>query len=301
MKEKIKITEVGPRDGLQNESKKISTEDKVHFILLLAEAGLQHIEITSFVRPDKIPQLADSSQLSSLLSLYLKERSSVLVPNLKGYEAAIQNGYKEIALFTAASETFTRKNINMSIGESIRGYKEITSRAKLDGIKIRIYISTVVHCPYEGAIDPKKVLSLVESLEFIEPHEISLGDTIGLGIPKEIESLLEILLKNYPPSLFAGHYHDTYGFALGNVQKSLEMGIRSFDTSAGGLGGCPYAMGASGNLGTEDILFYMEKSGYDTGISLDGVLKASNFIKERLGKQLPSKTFQALCSKREGN
>lgn len=301
MKQKIKITEVGPRDGLQNESKNISTEDKLHFILLLEEAGLQHIEITSFVRPDKIPQLADSNHLSSLLNSSLKEKSSVLVPNLKGYEAALLNGFKEIALFTAASETFTHKNINMTIEESINGYKEITSRAKLDGIKIRIYISTVVHCPYEGAIDPNKVLNLVDSLDFIDPHEISLGDTIGLAVPNEIESLLEILLKKYPPSLFAGHYHDTYGFALGNVQKSLEMGIHSFDTSAGGLGGCPYAKGASGNLGTEDILFYLEKSGYDTRISLDGVMKASNFIKQKLGKHLPSKTYQALSSKKVGN
>jgi hydroxymethylglutaryl-CoA lyase len=301
VKQKIKITEVGPRDGLQNESKKISTEDKYQFILLLEEAGLQHIEITSFVRPDKIPQLADSYQLSSLLTTYLKEKSSVLVPNLKGYEAALLNGYKEIALFTAASETFTRKNINMSIKDSIQGYKEICSRAKLDGIKIRVYISTVLHCPYEGSIDPKKVLTLLETLEFIEPKEISLGDTIGLGVPCEIEALLEILLKKYPPTLFAGHYHDTYGFALANIQKSLEMGIHSFDTSAGGLGGCPYARGASGNLGTEDLLYYLEKSGYETKISLDGIFKASSFMKEKLGKQLPSKTFQALESKREGS
>jgi hydroxymethylglutaryl-CoA lyase len=297
MKTKIKITEVGPRDGLQNETNIISTEDKKHFILLLEKSGLSHIEITSFVRPDRIPQLADNTQLSSLLDPILKEKSSVLVPNLKGYESAIKSGYKEIAIFTASSETFTKKNINMTIHESIEIYREISKRAKQDGVKIRAYISTVLHCPYEGYIPPQKVLSTIEALDFLEPHEISLGDTIGLGVPFELEKLLELVLRKYPPSYFAGHFHDTYGFALSNIQKSLDMGIRSFDSSAGGLGGCPYARGASGNLATEDLIFYLEKSGYETGVSLDSIFKASMFIKDKVFKDLPSKTFQAFFSK----
>jgi hydroxymethylglutaryl-CoA lyase len=294
---KIKITEVSPRDGLQNESKILSTEEKLIFITKLMDSGLEHIEVTSFVRKDRIPQLSDSQELSLLLSENIKSKSSVLVPNIIGYENALKNGYKEIAVFTAASETFTKKNINMSIKESIKSFEEISKKAIIDGVRVRAYISTVIYCPYEGYINPSKVLETIQLLENILPYEISLGDTIGAGVPVETEKLLSVLLNKYPSKLFAGHFHDTYGMALANVSKSIELGIRSFDSSSGGLGGCPYAKGASGNLATEDLLYLLNKSGYETGISIEKILSASNYIRTILNKEISSKTFQALSSK----
>jgi hydroxymethylglutaryl-CoA lyase len=294
---KIKITEVSPRDGLQNESKILSTEEKLIFITKLMDSGLEHIEVTSFVRKDRIPQLSDSQELSLLLSENIKSKSSVLVPNLIGYENALKNGYKEIAVFTAASETFTKKNINMSIKESIKSFEEISKKAIIDGVRVRAYISTVIYCPYEGYINPSKVFETIQLLENILPYEISLGDTIGAGVPVETEKLLNVLLNKYPSKLFAGHFHDTYGMALANVNKSIELGIRSFDSSSGGLGGCPYAKGASGNLATEDLLYFLNKSGYETGISIEKILSASNYIRTILNKEISSKTFQALSSK----
>ncbi len=294
---KIKITEVSPRDGLQNESKILSTEEKLIFITKLMDSGLEHIEVTSFVRKDRIPQLSDSQELSLLLSENIKSKSSVLVPNIIGYENALKNGYKEIAVFTAASETFTKKNINMSIKESIKSFEEISKKAIIDGVRVRAYISTVIYCPYEGYINPSKVLETIQLLENILPYEISLGDTIGAGVPIETEKLLSVLLNKYPSKLFAGHFHDTYGMALANVSKSIELGVRSFDSSSGGLGGCPYAKGASGNLATEDLLYLLNKSGYETGISIEKILSASNYIRTILNKEISSKTFQALSSK----
>ena len=300
MDKNIKITEVGPRDGLQNEKQIIEVEDKYEFILKLLHSGISKIEVTSFVRPDKIPQLKDSMELSSKLNDEIKEKSSVLVPNEKGYENAIKYGFKEIALFTSASNTFNLKNINISIKDSILNISKICKLAARDKIKVRIYISTIVHCPYEGSIDPNIVLNIINDIMDYNPIEISLGDTIGLGTPVEIEKLFNLILKKYPPNLFAGHFHDTYGFALSNVFQSLIMGIRSFDSSAGGLGGCPYAMGASGNLATEDLVYFLERSGFNTGISLPKVIEASKFIEERLGKELPSKTYKALNLKKQG-
>jgi len=298
---KIKITEVSPRDGLQNESMILKTEEKLNFINKLMESGLEHIEVTSFVRKDRIPQLSDSHELSLLLSENIKSKSSVLVPNLKGYENALKNGYKEVAVFTAASETFTKKNINMSIKESIKSFEEVSKRALSDGIRVRAYISTVLYCPYEGYINPTKVMDTIQLLENILPYEISLGDTIGAGVPIEIEKLLNVILNKYPTNLFAGHFHDTYGMALANVNKSIEFGIRSFDSSSGGLGGCPFAKGASGNLATEDLLYFLNKSGYETGISLEKIISASNYIRKILKKEISSKTFQAYSSKIEEN
>lgn len=296
---KIKITEVGPRDGLQNESKQISTQNKLTYINLLLEAGFENLEITSFVRHDKIPQLSDSYELSNLLPLKIKNKCIVLVPNMIGYEKARECDYSRIAVFTAASESFTKKNINMSIEESISKIKEIGKRAISDNIKIRLYISTVVHCPYEGYIQPEKVLEILKKLTDINPIEISLGETIGLAIPSEIEKLLNLLLKTFPPEILAGHYHDTYGFALANIQKSIELGIQSFDSSSGGLGGCPYAKGASGNIGTEDLIFYLSRNGMETGIKIDKILDASKFIEKLLDKKLSSKTYHALISKKD--
>ncbi len=186
----------------------------------------------------------------------------------------------------------------MSIKESILSFEDISKRATQDGVKIRAYVSTVLHCPYEGYIEPTKVLEVIQYLENIFPYEISLGDTIGAGVPQETEKLLHVLLKQYSPEIFAGHFHDTYGMAIGNVIKSIEMGLRSFDSSSGGLGGCPYAKGASGNLATEDLLYYLHNSGFSTGISLEKIITASNYIQKVLDRELTSKTFLAINSKR---
>lgn len=294
MKQKIKITEVGPRDGLQNELKAVSTVDKVKFIELLIESGLKNIEATSFVRADKIPQLADAIELSSKLNFQNPNVAySALTPNLKGYESAVDAGFKEVAIFGAASESFTKKNINRTIEESLSGFLELTVQARKDGIKVRGYISTVVACPYEGKISPEKVQTVVNRMQDLGVYEISLGETIGIAVPLEVESLLAVLLKNNKASFFAGHFHDTYGMAIGNVAKSLEMGIRSFDASAGGLGGCPYAKGASGNLATEDLVYFLENSGFETGVNLDFLVKASRFMETTLDKPLLSKAYLA--------
>ncbi|MBK9501604.1 MAG: hydroxymethylglutaryl-CoA lyase [Leptospiraceae bacterium] len=294
MKEKIKITEVGPRDGLQNETKVISTEDKSHFINLLIDAGLKNIEVTSFVKADKIPQLSDATELSKQINFQNAEIAySALTPNLKGYEVAIQSGFKEVAIFGAASESFTKKNINRTIEESLSGFKELTDRAQKDGIKVRGYISTVVACPYEGKISPDVVNSVVLRMQDLGVYEISLGETIGVAVPSEVELLLNALLKKNNASFFAGHFHDTYGMAIANVSKSLEMGLRSFDSSAGGLGGCPYAKGASGNLATEDLVYFLECSNFESGANLDILVKASQFMELKLNKPLLSKTYLA--------
>lgn len=294
MKEKIKITEVGPRDGLQNESKVISTEDKSRFINLLIDAGLKNIEATSFVKADKIPQLSDATELSKQINFQNAEIAySALTPNLKGYEVAMQSGFKEVAIFGAASESFTKKNINRTIEESLSGFKELTDKAQKDGIKVRGYISTVVACPYEGKILPEVVNSVVLRMQDLGVYEISLGETIGVAVPSEVELLLNILLKKNNASFFASHFHDTYGMAIANVSKSLEMGLRSFDSSAGGLGGCPYAKGASGNLATEDLVYFLDRSNFETGVNLDLLVKASQFMELKLNKPLLSKTYLA--------
>ena len=294
MKERIKITEVGPRDGLQNESKQVSTQDKLQFIELLIEAGLTNIEATSFVRADKIPQLADANELANKLNFQNKSISyCALTPNLKGYEAAIKTGFKEVAIFGAASESFTKKNINRTVEESLSGFKELTDQAIKDGIKVRGYISTVIACPYEGKISPEKVNSVVKRMQDLGVYEISLGETIGAAVSNEVEKLLQVLLKDNQASFFAGHFHDTYGMAIGNVAKSIDMGLRSFDASAGGLGGCPYAKGASGNLATEDLVYFLENSGFETGVNLDLLIQASLFMETNLDKPLLSKTYLA--------
>lgn len=290
----IKITEVGPRDGLQNETSVVPTDSKLKFIELLFKSGVTNLESTSFVRADKIPQLSDAKDLSEKISTTDIEKCIALVPNIKGYENAIKCRYQKIALFTAASETFCKKNINMSIRESIDMIQKVSRLAQIDKVSVRLYISTVAHCPYEGYIHPSRVLEIIQFLEDIGAYEISLGDTIGLATPGNIDALLGTLFTQYPPNLFAGHFHDTYGFAISNVQKSLEMGLRSFDSSAGGLGGCPYARGASGNLATEDLLYFLKCSGYTTDINLEGILLASSYLEKILGKSLPSRTYRAL-------
>ncbi|TGL76386.1 hydroxymethylglutaryl-CoA lyase [Leptospira yasudae] len=296
---KVKITEVGPRDGLQNEKRPVSTEIKAGYIERLVKAGLTHIEATSFVKKDAIPQLADAAELSALLDLNGKIRYSALTPNVKGYEAAKNAGYKEVAVFTAASESFVKKNINRTIAESIEGFKEIFQLAHRDGIQVRGYVSTVIDCPYEGKINPTKVLEVSKILLDQGAYEISLGETIGTGVPAEVEKLLEVLLKEIPADKLAGHFHDTYGMAIANVEKSFSMGLRSFDSSSGGLGGCPYAKGAAGNLATDDLVYFLEKSGVPTGIDPGLLWEASAFMENALARELQSRTYLATKKKRE--
>ncbi|MBM9547082.1 hydroxymethylglutaryl-CoA lyase [Leptospira sp. 201903074] len=294
--EQIKITEVGPRDGLQNEKTILSTQDKFEFVSRLVESGIKNIELTSFVRKDRIPQMGDVIELAGLVlpKFQNQVQFSCLTPNAKGYEGAKESGFSEVAVFTATSETFTKKNINMTIQESLDFFKPIFTAAKADGIKVRGYISTVIACPYEGKIKPEQTLAIAERLLEAGAYEISLGETIGVAVPTEVESLLEVLLKKISTTHLAGHFHDTYGMAIANIKQSLSMGLRSFDSSAGGLGGCPYAKGAAGNVATEDLVYFLHKEGHETGIQLDSLIKASQFMEERIGRKLTSRTYVAM-------
>ena len=295
----MKITEVGPRDGLQNEANFVDTQDKYTFVQMLQAAGLQNIECASFVKPEAVPQMSGSKELS--MKLFSEEALSeytCLVPNRKGYETALEVGYKKIALFTSPSDAFNLKNIRKTVDESVSVCKELIGLAERDKIGVRLYLSTVIHCPYSGKVLPQKVLQLSELfLQFPNVYEISYGETLGRAVPTEVERLLETLLSKIPTSKVAMHFHDTFGTALANVDRSLQFGIRSFDSSAGGLGGCPYAPGAAGNLATEDLVYFLENSGHTTGIDLEKLVMASNFISQKLGKQLPSKVYHALKSK----
>ncbi|TGK91910.1 hydroxymethylglutaryl-CoA lyase [Leptospira brenneri] len=294
--ELVKITEVGPRDGLQNEKTILSTQDKFEFVSRLVESGVKNIELTSFVRKDRIPQMGDATELAALVLPKFQNtvQFSCLTPNTKGYEGAKDSGFSEVAVFTATSETFTKKNINMTIQESLDFFKPIFTLAKQDGIRVRGYISTVIACPYEGKIEPEKTLKIAERLLDAGAYEISLGETIGVAVPSEVEALLEVLFKKFPKTYFAGHFHDTYGMAIANAKQALSMGIRSFDSSAGGLGGCPYAKGAAGNVATEDLVYFLHKEGYHTGIELNSIMAASRFMEEKIQRKLTSRTYIAM-------
>ena len=292
--EQASIVEVGPRDGLQNEPTPIPTAVKVAFIEGLADAGLRNIEVTSFVNPKRIPQLADAIDVLAALPDREGVRWSALVPNMKGLERAVETGVKRIAVFSAASETFTQKNIGMSIAQSIETFGEVAATARAAGMSVRGYVSTVVACPYEGAIDPTRVLEVTERLLDIGVDEVSLGDTIGVGVPPEVERMLETVLTKVAPSKIALHLHDTCGTALANVMVGLQMGITTYDASAGGLGGCPYAPGAAGNLATEDLVYFLERMGVRTGVDLEKLAAASAGVEAALGRPLPSKQLRRL-------
>jgi hydroxymethylglutaryl-CoA lyase len=288
----VRIVEVGPRDGLQNEARTVPTEKKAEFIRLLSAAGLKDIEVTSFVHPKAIPQLADAVDLVRLLPQSTAVRYSALVPNMKGLERAIESGIRRIAIFTAASETFNRKNINMGIAESIDVFRPVADRAVREGISVRGYVSTCFVCPYEGLIAKEKVAEVVQALFDLGVDEVSVGDTIGAATPKDVESTVGYLLGRFPIERLAMHFHDTYGMAVANVYQSLRMGITTFDSSAGGLGGCPYAPGASGNLATEDLVYLLDRLQIQTGLSLGLLRRASRFIAGELGRPLPSRVLQ---------
>lgn len=293
---KVRIVEVGPRDGLQNEKTIVSLEDKVTFIKMLAQAGLHEIEAGSFVRAEKIPQMSDGMELYSALvnDGSLKNTKLIsLVPNEKGLDNALSVGVKEIAVFTATSNTFNLKNINATIDESLKRIDAVMNRANKEGLKTRAYISTVFGCPYEGKTSIAELKRVANHLESLGVHEISLGDTIGVANPLQVKETIEFLRADFNLDFFAMHFHDTRGMAVANILASLEMGITSFDSSAGGLGGCPYAKGASGNVATEDLVYLFSNMGIETGIDMDKLAQASSFILGKLSKTSASKNLTA--------
>jgi isopropylmalate/homocitrate/citramalate synthase len=294
----VRIVEVGPRDGLQNEKVLIPTEQKIQFIQMLAAAGLPVVEATSFVSPRAIPQLGDAGAVMAGLTRFPATEYPVLVPNIKGMERAIGAGVRSIAVFTAASESFTRHNINATIAESLANFQPVVRLAQQEGIPVRGYISTVFGCPYEGRVAPQKVLDVARALLEMGISELSLGDTIGVATPNQVAEIIELLLYqgNIPVDQLAVHFHDTRGTALANVLMALQLGISIVDASAGGLGGCPYAPGAAGNLATEDLLYMLHGMGIQTGVSLERVVEATSFIAPLLGHAPTSKYYQAAIS-----
>jgi len=292
----VNIVEVGPRDGLQNESKFVATSDKIQLIERLVDAGLKTIETTSFVSPKWVPQMADAHQLMSILVQKDGIRYPVLTPNLKGYEQAIQAGAKEVSIFSAASESFSQKNINCSIDESLQRFEPIVKAAQKQNIPIRGYVSCVLGCPYEGPIEAKTVADVARKLYDMGCYEISLGDTIGVGTPLAAQNLIHSVSKNIPIENIAVHFHDTYGQSIANIYAALELGINTIDSAVAGLGGCPYAEGASGNVATEDVVYMLNGLGIESGIDLDMLIKAGHFICSILNKKPTSKV--ALAYKR---
>lgn len=295
----VEIKEVGPRDGLQNEKGKIKSEDKIQWINLLGKTGLSYIEVTSFVHPKWIPQLADAMEVLKEINREKDITYAALVPNMRGLERALSVNIDEVSIFMSASESHNKNNINKTIDETFPILEEVVKKAIQENKKVRGYISTVVACPYEGKITPQQVLKVTERLLDMGVTEISLGDTIGVAVPSQVEDLLSDLLKRYPPDLFAMHFHDTRGTALANIVKSLEMGITKFDSSLGGLGGCPYAKGASGNVATEDLLYLLTEMGIKTGIDMDALLDAAFYIEEKLGRNLNTRQLDIARNERE--
>ena len=291
---RVKVCEMGPRDGLQNEKSVISTSDKIAYIDLLSQTGLPVIEATSFVSPKAIPQLADAGEVYAGIRKTDGVRYVVLCPNLKGLERARAAGVHSIAVFTAASETFTKRNINMTIDESLRVFGEVIAEARKLGMWVRGYVSTAFGCPYEGHVPVSNVTAVTKRLHDLGCDEISIGDTIGVGVPSQVEELVPELARVMPLERVALHLHDTYGMALANVMAGLEAGVSIFDSSAGGLGGCPYAPGASGNLGTEDLLYLLHGLNVHTGVDLAAVRAASRFIAGAIDHELTSRTYKAL-------
>ncbi|MGK9268874.1 hydroxymethylglutaryl-CoA lyase [Bacillus inaquosorum] len=293
---KVKIKEVGPRDGLQNESVWIATEDKIAWINQLSRTGLSYIEITSFVHPKWIPALRDAIDVAKNIDRVKEVTYAALVPNQKGLENALEGGIDEACVFMSASETHNRKNINKSTSETLQILKQVNDDAKKANLTTRAYLSTVFGCPYEKNVPIEQVIRLSEALFEFGISELSLGDTIGAANPAQVETVLEALLARFPANQIALHFHDTRGTALANMVTALQMGITVFDGSAGGLGGCPYAPGSSGNAATEDIVYMLEQMDIKTNIKLDKLLSAAKWIEEKMGKQLPSRNLQVFKS-----
>jgi len=294
---KVNIVEVGPRDGLQNEKQVVPTEIKIELIDRLADAGLRVIEATSFVSPKWVPQMGDNAAVMQGIKRDPATVYPVLTPNLQGFDAAVQAGASEVAIFGAASESFSRKNINCSIAESLKRFEPILSSASALEIPVRGYVSCVVGCPYEGEIAPGQAAGIAKQLFDMGCYEISLGDTIGVGNPATIRRMIEACARVVPIARLAGHYHDTYGMAIANIYASLEMGMAIFDASVAGLGGCPYASGASGNVATEDVVYLMQGMGIETGVDLVKLAAIGDWISSAIDRPNGAKAGRALCAR----
>lgn len=299
----VKIVEVGPRDGLQNETQIIQTQDKIHLIEMLAQTGLKNIEATSFVRPEKIPQMADAATLCKLLNNKIDKNISLscLVPNQKGLDLALEAGVREVAIFSATSETFNKKNINATIDESLDRIRPVAIAAMKNGIKVRGYISTVFGCPYEGQTSLEILKKVANRLFDFGVYEISFGDTIGVANPLQVKKIISELKNHFDLAQMAMHFHDTRGLAVANVFSSFQEGISIFDSSVGGLGGCPYAIGASGNVATEDLVYLFDSMHIHTGIDMAKLMQASQFILQKLGRSSPSKFHHAYVANQARN
>ncbi|MFO0575301.1 MAG: hydroxymethylglutaryl-CoA lyase [Polyangia bacterium] len=295
---RVTVYEVGPRDGLQNEPRMVPTADKVAMINALTQTGLPAIEITSFVNPKWIPQLADASDVARGVNRREGVSYSCLVPNRRGLDTALSAGMREVAVFLSASETHNKKNVNKTIAETLAAFEEVVAPAKAAGARVRAYVSTVYGCPYEGAVDPAAVVRLVERLRELGVYQISIGDTIGVATPRQVEHVLYQVLAVCPQEMLALHFHDTRGTALANVLVGLMMGISTIDSALGGLGGCPYAPGASGNLATEDLIYMLHGMGIETGVNLDALVDCASQVATWVGHDLPSKMFKARVGER---
>ena len=293
MTQTISLVEVGPRDGLQNEKQTIDVATKVELIERLTAAGMKSVEGGAFVSPKWVPQMAATEAVMSTIKRRDGVSYPVLTPNMKGYEGARLAKADTVAVFGAASESFSQKNINCSIEESIERFKPIIEAAKADGVRVRGYVSCVLGCPYEGRITPEQVVPVAKTLYELGCYEISLGDTIGAGTPNETKALIKALAQEMPVAALAGHFHDTYGQALSNIWAAIDEGVSTFDCSVSGLGGCPYAKGASGNVASEDVVYSLERSGFNTGVNLDALIETSVWISDKLGRRPGSKVTLA--------
>ena len=300
--ERVKLVDVGPRDGLQNEKQPVDAAHKIELVHRLQAAGLREIEVTSFVSPKWVPQMADNAEVMAGIERAPGVRYSVLTPNLKGLEAALSapraQWPDEIVVFGAASEAFSQRNINCSIEESMERFRPVVAAAHAQGIKVRSAISCALGCPYQGQVTPDEVERVVRLMKGIGVDHCGVADTIGVGTPRRVRAAMERALKHYPAGEVSGHFHDTYGQALANIYACLELGIATFDASIAGLGGCPYAKGATGNVATEDVVYLMNGLGIDTGIDLDALVDAGRFISDVLGRPPASRAARALLAKR---
>jgi isopropylmalate/homocitrate/citramalate synthase len=297
MADHVRIVEVGPRDGLQNEAQAVATQTKIEFIRMLADAGLKSIEAAAFVSPKWVPQMADAAEVMGGLEKRLGVSYTVLAPNLRGFEAAVAAGATEVAVFGSASETFSQRNINCTIAESLERFAPVFAAARDAGLRVRGYVSCALGCPYEGAVDPARVSEVAARLYEAGCYEISLGDTIGVGTPLRAKAMIARVAERVPADRLAGHFHDTYGQALANIYAAMEAGVRVFDASVSGLGGCPYAPGAAGNVATEDLVYMLDGMGVETGVELDRLIAAGEFICRALGRETQSRVAKARLRK----
>ncbi|MBE0588121.1 MAG: hydroxymethylglutaryl-CoA lyase [Hydrogenophaga sp.] len=296
----VQLIDVGPRDGLQNEKQPVPAAVKIELVHRLQAAGLKEIEVTSYVSPKWVPQMADNHEVMSGITRQAGVRYSVLTPNLKGFEAALADQPDEIVVFGAASEAFSQKNINCSIAESIERFAPVVAAAQAAGIAVRGAMSCTVGCPYEGEIPPERVAYLAGLMKGIGVERVDVADTIGVGTPHKVQAAIEAALKHFPIDQVSGHFHDTYGQALSNTLAALELGVWNFQSSVAGLGGCPYAKGATGNVATEDVVYLLHGMGIQTGIDLDALVEAGQFISEHLNRPSGSRVARALLAKRQG-